>query len=204
AAILTYQNEGFLQTEPDMSKYALNHFDYSLGLPFYYVLQSDSILYWGMNDVRKLACAMKSACFSMHMLAVRNKLFVRGAVSRGHVAINPMVGIYHGKPIVEAVGIEKQMKVPGIIIPLTYLNHDERLQLVQHLPYFVPCTYRFRDGKTDKCLYVNWVYFYVQDTNVVGFDQLGERLRLDGHRPEDVDLLIAFLSDNQDTFPFPA
>jgi hypothetical protein len=170
SAILTYQSRGLLNSKEDMAKYALNPFDYSLSLPFYYVITSDSVFYWGMHSVDNLIAALESACFSMHMMAIRQKRYARGAVTRGKTLINPLGSIYYGKPIVEAVSIEKKMTAPGIIVPLKYLNSDERRQMVKNLPYFIPCNYRYKDTSSEKCLYINWVYYYsTLDKSAAGF-----------------------------------
>ena len=203
SAVLISQDNGYLQDKESMAKYALNPFDTAVEMPFRYIMASDSIFYWGMDTVRKLIITMKSVAFSLYMMALRQSRFARGSVARGRPMINPLAGIYFGKPIVEAVTLEREMAAPGVVIPLQCLTDDERLEVIDHLPYFVPTNYRLKNGKTMPCLYVNWVYDYVRRKEIRGLDELARQFATDRFFPEKSGQLIEFLRDNLDTFPFP-
>jgi hypothetical protein len=203
SAVLTFQDHGYLKDKESMAKYASNPFDPTVDLPFRYIMASDSVFYWGMDSVEKLIITMKSVAFSLFMMAIRQSRLVRGAVTRGRPMINPLAGIYFGKPIVECSAYEKRMTAPGIIIPLQYLAVDERKTIIEHLPYFVPSIYSFRDGNKEPCLYVNWVYHYVRKRSVRDLEGLRKQMEVDGFHMEKTRQLIDFLRDNLEAFPFP-
>lgn len=203
SAVLTAQRHGYLRDEDSLGKYTLNPFDPAIRLPFRYVMASDSVFFWGMDTIDKLIIAMKSVAFSLEMMARRQGRFVRGCVARGAPLINPLAGIYAGKPIVEAVDFEKSMLAPGVVIPLELLNADEREAVVSHIPYFVPTVYRLRNGTQRPCLYVNWLYGYVRAKKISGLDALRRQMEADGFFREKIDQLLDLVADNLGTFPFP-
>jgi hypothetical protein len=124
-------------------------------------------------------------------------------VARGRLVINPLAGIYHGKTLIEAVSMEKLMVTSGVIIPLEQFAKSERLEFVEHMPYFVPCTYGLKDGGRKKCLYVHWLFDYVRDKGVHGPAELERMLLGEGFYAEPVSQLMHLLRENEGTFVFP-
>ncbi|WP_439697014.1 hypothetical protein ACFGVS_00630 [Mucilaginibacter sp. AW1-7] len=109
-------NRPYIVTSMPISEtgYSYLGFPEFIAVPFKYAYYSDSILFWTPGDAGNLS-GFVAKCADFFVWALKSGILLRGTISFGNAILNKSKNIFIGKPLNEAVRLEKEQQWGGFI-----------------------------------------------------------------------------------------